>query len=575
MQRSKKLQATLLPTLLCLFALLVSACSNTTASTTGGKLAAAPASQQILRYADAGVPDFGTLDPALVQETTDSVAINEMFTGLVTFDSKGNVIKQMAASYSISPDGLTYTFHLKPNLKFSDGSAINTSDMAYSLNRVLEPATKSEVTEYLSQLKDANKLINGQIKTLIGDSINAPNDSTLVLTLSAPVAFFLNQLTYPAAYVVNPKLIAKYPTSWTDHLEDGGSSGPFKVASYSHTTGLDLIPNTYYYGPKPQLQHLKIMLVDNAQTAFQAYQNGQYDWVNVPSNDVPEVKNRPDLHEYPALVIRYVTMNYLSKPFDNIKIRQAFALALNKDLIGESILKGVQTPTNRLIPSGMYGASPSVSGPDGVTSTAGNQTLAKQLLKQGLQEERLKTLPTINFATYSGVPLITSLVQAMENQWTTVLGAKFNTTTTDFDTIVQQENDTAGHTGPLQMWISAWSADYPDPQDWLSNFFESVAQGANNNNQNYGQNQSSSAIEQQQVQKLLAQADRNTSSTAARAKLYNEAEQKIINDVGWIPIYQLNEHDQVNPKVQGWVSTAFGSSTGYDPDNWANIYIAK
>ncbi len=574
MQRSKKLQATLLPTLLCLFTLLVSACNNATSSTTG-KPKAAPASQQVLRYADAGVSDFGTLDPALVQETTDSVAINEMFTGLVTFDSKGNVIKQMAASYTISPDGLTYTFHLKPNLKFSDGTAITSSDVAYSLNRVLEPATKSEVTEYLAQLKDANKLINGQIKTLIGDSINTPNPSTIVLTLGAPVAFFLNQLTYPTAYVVNQKLIAKYPTTWTDHLEDGGSSGPFKVASYSHTIGLDLVPNTYYDGPKPQLQHLKIMLVDDTQTAFQAYQNGQYDWINVPSNDVPQVKNKKDLHEYPALVIRYVTMNYLSKPFDNIKIRQAFALALNKNLIGESILKGVQTPTNRLVPSGMYGASPSVSGPDGVTSTAGDQTLAKQLLKQGLQEEKLKALPTINFATYSGVPLITSLVQAVENQWTTVLGAKFNTTTTAFDTIVQQENDTTGHAGPLQMWIAAWSADYPDPEDWLSNFFESVTQGSNNNNQNYGQNQSSNAAEQQQVQKLLVQADQNTSNPAARAKLYNEAEQKIINDAGWIPIYQFNEYDQVNPKVQGWISTAFGSATGYDPDNWANIYISQ
>jgi len=134
--------------------------------------------------------------------------------------------------------------------------------------------------------------------------------------------------------------------------------------------------------------------------------------------------------------------------------------------------------------------------------------------------------------------------------------------------LIKQEADTVGHSGPLQMWYGNWGADYPDPQDWLTLFF---GKGTDHNTFNYGQNNSSDAAQQQAVQAEMAQAD-GESDNATRIKLYNDAEQKIVNDVGWITTYQSSYAYSVNPKLQNWRINSLGALATQD---WANIYFAQ
>jgi oligopeptide transport system substrate-binding protein len=257
MQGTKRFRAVaILSSLFCLAAMLMSACgsgSNTTSTTK------AAANKQILvsSTVGAGIPDISSYDPALITDLYSSIAANDVFTGLVSLNDQGQVQKQLATSWTVSPDHLTYTFNLQSGLKFSNGDPLTASSVAYSLNRALAPATKSTTAPYyLRYIKDASAFNSGKIPTLIGDSLIVVNPTTLKIVASQPVAFFLDTLTYTCALVVNENVINKYPTTWTDHLNTGAGDGPFEVKQWAHNKEIDLIPNPTYYGPKPQLKEL-------------------------------------------------------------------------------------------------------------------------------------------------------------------------------------------------------------------------------------------------------------------------------------------------------------------------------
>ncbi|HTK10781.1 MAG TPA: peptide ABC transporter substrate-binding protein [Ktedonobacteraceae bacterium] len=569
MKSSRHFTFGVLSTFLGLLALLVSACggsSGTPASSTPSAAKAAPADQQVFRYRI--VSDIGTFDPALDQDTDSAAAIQLVFTGLVSQTNDLEVVPQLAASYSLSSDRLEYTFKLKPNLKFSDGSPLTSQDVVYSLNRTIDPKTKSPVSNYLSLIKDYDQLQAGKIPTLIGDSLLAPDPNTVVIKLSKPAAYFLESLTYPTSYVVEKKLIDTYGAQWTDHLTTGGGDGPFKVQTYSHTTGITFVPNPNYYGAKPKLQKIQFLIFDSADTNYQAYQAKQVDITIVPPQNLATAKSMPGFINVPQLTTIYFALNYLTKPFDNIHIRQAFALAINKDLLAQSIYKGAYTATNHIVPQGMPGYNPALTGPAGST-TAGDAAKAKQLFQQGLQEEGYKSvadLPKLNFTYYAAAQSTKQFVTAIIQMWNTTLGINVQQQTLDFNKLSDLTDSSANNPKGLQMWRAAWVADYPDPQDWTSLFFQ---KGADQNSFNYGQNNSSTAAEQQQVQQQLAAADVNPDNTA-RMKAYNTAEQALVNDVALIPIFQAASQYIINPKLHGLVINAEGS---FPPDSWANVYM--
>ena len=124
------------------------------------------------------------------------------------------------------------------------------------MNRTIDPATRSEVAFYLDLIKGYDDFQAGKVKTLIGSSLQAPDPKTVKITLSSPAGYFLASLTYPSSFTVNKRLIDKYGAQWTDHMQEGGTNGPFKVESYSHTRGLIAVPDPNYFGEKPRLQRL-------------------------------------------------------------------------------------------------------------------------------------------------------------------------------------------------------------------------------------------------------------------------------------------------------------------------------
>ncbi len=524
--------------LLCLMTMLLTACDLFGGNNQPATPVKAPPSKQVYITPLAGISDITTFDPALAYDASSISAIQMVFTGLVQLDDKLQVRPQLAASWNESSDGLTWTFRLKPHLKFSDGTPLTSHDVIYSIDRALQPATKSTVAPiFLDLIKDSDKLLGGTITTLINDSLLAPNDNTVVIITKKKAAYFLAMLTHPCSYVVEKKLVDAYGANFTGHLAEGGGAGPFKVVG----------------------------------AAYSAYQAGQVDTTGIPVSTFGSDKKRSDFHQVPQLWINYYTMNYLVKPFDNIQIRQAFALAIDKTTITNTVWKGTVMPTNHIVPQSMPGFDAQLTGPDGTQSLKGNPDMARTLLQKGLQAEgwsSVSQMPAIKLTYASDISSFGQEVNAMIGMWQKVLGVTVTADPVDYNTLLDEVTAATGNAQGLQFWGLAWVAEYPDPQDWLTRQFDS---GVPNNSMNYGQNTSNDAALQQLTQKQLEGADANFQQNA-RIPVYQKAEQQLVNDVAWMPMSQVTEVFLRKPYVVGMVNNEMGQ---VPPDDWANIYVLQ
>src|SRR6266851_51119 len=544
MRPGKKRSSAFLTALLCAVALMMVACSGggTTSTPAAAHTKAAQSQQILISGAEVGTTDILSFDPALAPDFFSASAIENVFTGLVQLGDDLKVHPQLASSYQVSPDNLTYTFTLRPNLMFSDGTPLTSADVVYSMDRALQPATQSGTGPYdLRYIKDASKLAAGSIKTIIGDSLLAPDPNTVVVKAASPVAFFIQSLTYPASFVVEKSVVTKYGKNWTDHLADNGGQGgdgPFKVEEYMHNKQIVFVPNPNYYGLKPQLQKVIFPFYKVADTGYSAYQVDQLDDTPIPTTVLQQVRGHSDYRNTPFLAIDYYTMNYLQKPFDVTSCRQAFALAINKDLIVKTVWK--------------------------------NSIIAKSLETQCMTAQGYASaanFPPITL-TYSsaGLQAARNEVAAMQQMWQTVLGISVKTD--DIDIYKLFADEALGSANPLQFYTGpAWIADYPDPEDWTTLQFD---KGQSQNGMSFGQNHGPDAAAQQAVQAEMEAADLLTDPTA-RLAAYNKIEQELVNFVAWFPMEQEESNLLIKPCVQGRALNAFGLTP---PDDWHNIYIS-
>ena len=561
-------------TLLCIL-LLLPACESGTAPPPQGASAPTKASadKQVLVKPFSGISDLSTLDPALVQDANANQAVNMLYNGLFQVNSDGKVVGALASSYSVSADGLRWTFTLRNNVKFSDGSGLTSQDVAYSLNRALVVGAKSPYATYaLGLIKDADRLAAGKVKTILGSSILTPDSQTVVIVTTKKAAYFPAMLTYPAAYIVEKSLVDRYGKSFTDHLGEGGGTGPWIVAKYTHNQEIDFTPNAYYFGAKPLLRLVARPFYKVDETTYRTYGEGKHSYAPVPVEQLPQAKALAEnqFHQDPVLVTAYYTMNYLVRPFDNIKVRQAFALAINKDQIAANVYGGSVIATNHIVPQGIPGYNAKLVASGGAKGTVGDPALAKKLLDEGLQEEGLsvENLPVITLTVSSGGLPDAQQEVALETQmWRSALGVNIKVNDIDYTKLLTESQAATNNRKGLAFWSLGWVGYYPDPQDWLSVQF---GQGVANNNMNYGQNTAANASQQQGVQQLLNQADSNMDATQ-RLQQYTQAEQQLVNDVAWLPIYQQTNSYVQKPCVVGTPDNAF---TITPPDAWSKIYIS-
>ncbi len=320
-----------------------------------------------------------TLDPALLTGIPEMRVVIGMFEGLARLDPKtAQPIPGLAQSWDISPDGKNYTFHLRTNLVWSTGEPITSDDVLYSWLRTLAPATASAYAGQLFYVKNAEAFNAGKTNAaFVG--ISTPDKFTFRVELNQPTPFFLDICTLALTYVVPRQAIEKYGDRWL-MAKPLPSSGPYELAYWKLNDKVRLKKNSRYWDAvNTQSDVIDILPMGSPSTSFDLYQQGFVDiiWDKevVPAELLDILLKRPDAHRFDYLATYWVSINTTRKPFDDPRVRKAFALAVDRDAIVKKITRGGERPVSHIVPDG----TANYTSPSGLDY---NPALAKKLLAE-------------------------------------------------------------------------------------------------------------------------------------------------------------------------------------------------
>jgi oligopeptide transport system substrate-binding protein len=511
-------------------ALLALACggkdngSNTSDSGgSSGDSAASPANAD-LRMAGA---DPITLDPALASDAGSAGYIVEIFGGLVTLDRDLKIVPDLAESWDVSPDGLTYTFHIRPDAKFHDGKPVTADDFKYSLDRTAQLGQTTSITAeaYLGDIVGAKDVTRGRADSISG--VQVIDTRTLQIQITAPSAYFLAKLTYPTAFVVDQQQVEANPRNWT---RKPNGTGPYKMAEWRLNERIILEANEDYHLGAPSVK--RVLYVLSGGSTLTQYENGELDVAGISVNDIERVLSpRDPLNaEYKngdSLSIAYIGFNTTQPPFDDPNVRRAFAMAIDRDQIVHVVLKDMVPVANSYMMPGLPGYNADAKLPS-FDPEGAKAALAASKYKDAAGLGQI-TLTEIGGGANAGIA-----TQAIIEMWRTNLGV---------DVSIEQSEAASFYDdldrGRLQMFDIGWIMDYPDPEDIIDLLFDSTSR---QNNSHYSN---------PDFDKLVEEA-RTEQDVTKRLQLYKDAEQILIQDMPWIPLWFGRDHFVVKPYVHGF-----------------------
>ena len=474
--------------------------------------------------------DPPTLDPHLVTDTSSAGLVVEIFSGLMTLNTDLQVVPDLAKSYELSDDRKTYTFNLRQNAQFHNGREITANDVKYSIERAADPKTLSPVADtYLIDILGVADKLKGKADNVVG--VKVIDKYTIQITIDAPKVYFLAKLTYPTAFVVDEENIKNGGKRWTDKPN---GTGPFKLSEYKIGDIIVLERHDEFYGEKAKVSKVEFLL--SGGQAMAMYENDEIHFTGVGLADLDRLLNpaeplNSELRRIPPeFSINYIGFNVDLPPFDDVKFRKALSHAINKELIAEAVYSGLVVPAYGILPPGLPGYNANLQG------LYFNPNKAVQLLSESKYSG---DIPRILITVPGSGGAIGLDLEIIIDQWDKVLGVKVETTQVDWATFLQDLNEKK-----LQAFAGlGWAADYPDPQ----NFIDVLFHGSSTLNHTGYRNT--------QVDQIIEKA-RTEPDFSIRSSLYKEAEQVIVNDSPWIPLWYSGEsYVLIKPYIEGYRMT--------------------
>ena len=474
-------------------------------------------------------PDPTTLDPHLVTDFDSATYIVEIFSGLVNLNPDLEVVPDLAKDWDTDDSGTVYTFYLREDAQFHDGKPVTAQDFKWSFERALDPATGSTVSSlYLNEIVGAMDKLNDDADEVEG--IRVIDDNTLEITIDAPKAYFLAKLTYPTAFVLDQENVESGGDTWTDQPN---GTGPFRLSEYSLGEEIVLESHPLYYGEtEPALQRVRYLL--SGGSAMIMYESGDIDATPVGLADIERVLDPTEpLNDEltvvaPTLSTFYVGLNSDVPPFDDPNIRQALNYAIDKEVLANVVFRRTIVPAEGILPPKMpgYNAEHDVYDFD--------VERAKELIAES-KYGSVDDLPDITLTTSGGGAepgiVATAVIGMLEQN----LGIEVAVELVESAVFYSEVGE-----GNYQMFVLGWSADYPDPQDFLDIMFHSESK---NNHVNYSNPDVDSLLEEARVEQDHEQ----------RMALYQEAERMIVEDGPWIPLFHSAEYWLTKPYVKGMI----------------------
>ncbi|MGE5701179.1 MAG: peptide ABC transporter substrate-binding protein [Clostridia bacterium] len=472
-----------------------------------------------------------TLDPGLASDSSSGNMIRALFDGLTRKESTEKPVPSVAEKIDISADKLAYTFTLRKT-KWSNGEPLTAHDFEYAWKRVLAKETKSEYAFLLYPIKNAEKANKGEVP-MDQVGVKALNNDTLQVELEHPTPYFLELTSFYTYYPVPKKLVASNP-KWAKDPKAIVGNGPFLIKNWERRSKLVLEKNNQYWDEKNvSVKRVDFSMFQDSEMEWSMFDNGDLDWAGSPFGSLPTeavyVLNGMDNFTNSAVDgVYWYKFNTERPPFQNEKIRKAFAYAVNR----EEISSYYGSPATSVLP-------PRMAVQQGGYFKDYDVDKAKQLLQEGMKELGLKQLPPITLTYNSGSGHL-FVAEIVADQWKEALGVDVKLQ--ELPWVKHQENQSKGN---FQIARMGWLADYNDPKTFLEIFKEK--NGANNDTR----------WENKKYAELLTQSDYE-SDPEKRRKLLGQAEQILMDEMPVIPIYHYLQGHLKSDRVSGILVDGFG-----------------
>ena len=517
----------------------LSVLERTTIAAASNRLAAANAyfqdqplaAEQVVRLPEGEPVRF---DPGVTSGGKGLEMLQNLFEGLVFIDQRdGSLQMGLAETMDVNDEQTEFTFTLRDGLVWSDDTPLTAKDFEWSWKRVLDPATKSEYTSALYPLKNAEAIESGEaeLDTL---GVKATDDKTLVVTLEAPTPYFPLLAATWTYYPVPQHVIEEHGEAW---VEAGNmvSNGPYVLTEWNHDQNMVLERNEKYYGEKPTITRGEFTLfADPVAQALVAFEADELDQAQVAGADLDRVMNDPNLGPqvqiFPRSGTQFIVMDTTNPPTDDVRVRQALAMAIQRDALANGVLKGEFTPAPTVLP-------PDIPGYNEAAALGEDLEKAKQLLADA------------GYPNGEGMPELTLTYTATSTQekksaeylqgiWKQSLGV--NVKLDPLEDKAFQDWFNARADQPFNMLLSFWGSDWGDPANWHNQLFASNADFYHSHWKNDEFDST--------VNEAVSMGD-----AEARIAKYQQAEVILNQEASIVPLFHLNRIYVVKPWVQGVV----------------------
>lgn len=466
-----------------------------------------------------------TLDPSIFRDTTSGFYISQIFSGLVEIGTGWEIIPDVAQSWEISEDGRRYVFHLRDDVFWSDGTQVTAADFEYSWKRTLDPATeaRSGKVYLLYDIKNARAFNEGEISEPDQVGVRAIDTLTLEVELERAASYFLQMLV--TLYPVPGHVVETHGDAWTN-LEHIVTNGAFQIESYEPGESMSLVRDpTYHKGSSGNLEKAEVKFIESRDSLeeFELYERNSVDIAYL--NEKTYHTRHRFAEEYlsePEQGLYFVGFDTSRPPFDDLRIRRAFVMAVDRERLADELLDGFQYPaTGGFVPPTIPGHSPGISLPYDLIQ-------ARQLMAQAGYPDGQ------GFPTFEIVWDRASMVEPLVSQWIDNLNVEVGIEITDWENILREYPRS-------NAYYNGWRADYPDPDSFLRVGVRNLV--PHWQNETYDQ--------------LLEEAQR-TLDQGERIRLYQEADKILIEEAVVMPIAYSKEHFLCKP----WVKLPAGGGTG-------------
>ena len=489
-------------------------------------------------------PDPETIDPALNSAVDGGNMLLHAFECLLTVDQDGNLAPGQAETWETSEDGLTWTFHLRDGLKWSDGSDLTANDFVYSWKRVCDPLVAAPYAEtVLGMVKGYSEAIEGNLDAL---AVSAPDDKTLVVELDTPCPYFGSLAAFATLSPVQQATVEANGDAWATAPESYISNGPFYMTEWVPGSHITFSKNPNYWNADAiKLGALKFVLMEDPNAAYSAYQTGEVMMIkDVPTEEIPSLDGNEEFYIEPIIGTYYISLNIEKEPFDDVNVRKALSLAIDREYVAGTLMQGTYTAASNFMGPGWVdpvggdfmekanGGKPYID----TTNFEANLEEAKKLLAEAGYPNG-EGFPTISYTT-NDAGYHTVVAEYLQQAWAE-LGIDLEVNIVEWSSFTPMRRS-----GDFEVARNGWVGDYSDPSNMLD-----VLRSTNGNND--GKYNSA-------VFDAAMDASNQTMDAAERSKALHEAEDALMDDMGCIPLAYYNDFWLQSSKITGMWHSPYG-----------------